>query len=380
MHLSKALTAALATLVAGAAVAVAVTTAAPAGAAAGTGTGYLHTRGNKIIDSTGGDRAADRPQLVRHGDRQQDVPRPVGRAPRGAATSTRWPRSATTPSACRSPTTRSSPARTATGINDYVNPDLIGLTPLQILDKVIAYAGSKGMRIILDRHRPTAAGQSALWYVSATPESTWINDWKSLAQHYANNPTVIGADLHNEPHADGTDPNAHRLLLGLRRHAPRLAAGRRAGRQRDPGGQPQLADLRRGRQLPERRPANVWDNIPATTRTAAGGAATCRRPASSRYGSTWPTGWSTPPHEYGTSVYHQTWFDDPTYPANLPAIWDNYWGYLYKQNIAPIMIGEFGTTLARPAGQAVAEEAHEVHGHRRQRHVVHLLVVEPELR
>ena len=25
------------------------------------------------------------------------------------------------------------------------------------------------------------------------------------------------------------------------------------------------------------------------------------------------------PHEYATSVYHQTWFDDPTYPANMPA-------------------------------------------------------------
>ncbi|MEK8107493.1 cellulase family glycosylhydrolase [Micromonospora sp. M12] len=47
---------------------------------------------------------------------------------------------------------------TASGVNDFVNPDLVGLSPLQILDKVIDYAGSKGMRIILDRHRPTAAG------------------------------------------------------------------------------------------------------------------------------------------------------------------------------------------------------------------------------
>ena len=34
-----------------------------------------------------------------------------------------------------------------------------------------------------------------------------IADWQMLAQHYADNPTVIGADLYNEPHADGTDPN-----------------------------------------------------------------------------------------------------------------------------------------------------------------------------
>ena len=46
------------------------------------------------------------------------------------------------------------PGAAATSINDYVNPDLIGLSPLQILDKVIDYAGTKGMRVILDRHRP----------------------------------------------------------------------------------------------------------------------------------------------------------------------------------------------------------------------------------
>jgi len=32
----------------------------------------------------------------------------------------------------------------------------------------------------------------------------------------------------------------------------------------------------------------------------------------------------------------------------MPAIWDKYWGYLYKQNIAPLMMGEFGSTLANP--------------------------------
>jgi endoglucanase len=55
------------------------------------------------------------------------------------------------------------------------------------------------------------------------------------------------------------------------------------------------------------------------------------------------------PHDYGISVYdHQSWFDttaNPTFPANLPAVWDHFWGYLYKQNIAPILVGEFGSTL-----------------------------------
>lgn len=48
-------------------------------------------------------------------------------------------------------------------------------------------------------------------------------------------------------------------------------------------------------------------------------------------------------HEYPESVYRQPWFDEPSYPANLPAVWDKYWGYLLKENIAPVLIGEFGT-------------------------------------
>jgi endoglucanase len=57
-------------------------------------------------------------------------------------------------------------------------------------------------------------------------------------------------------------------------------------------------------------------------------------------------------HDYGISVYdHQPWFDttaNPTFPANLPAVWDHFWGYLVKQNIAPVLVGEFGSTLADP--------------------------------
>lgn len=53
------------------------------------------------------------------------------------------------------------------------------------------------------------------------------------------------------------------------------------------------------------------------------------------------------PHEYGQSVGAQNWLETTTqtvanYPDNLPAIWDSFWGYIAKQNIAPIWIGEFG--------------------------------------
>jgi len=62
------------------------------------------------------------------------------------------------------------------GIDFSQNPDLQGLSGLQVMDKIIAYCGQIGLRVFLDRHRPDAAGQSELWYTSAYSETRWIND------------------------------------------------------------------------------------------------------------------------------------------------------------------------------------------------------------
>ena len=88
---------------------------------------------------------------------------------------------------------------TPNGIDFSKNPDLVGLSGLQIMDKIIGYASQIGLHIILDHHRSDSGAQSALWYTSAHPESRWISDWQMLARRYQDNPMVIGADLDNEP-------------------------------------------------------------------------------------------------------------------------------------------------------------------------------------
>jgi endoglucanase len=56
------------------------------------------------------------------------------------------------------------------------------------------------------------------------------------------------------------------------------------------------------------------------------------------------------PHDYGPGVYAQPWFSAPDFPDNLPAIWDTHWGYLAKEQLAPVVLGEFG-------GRSVGEDA-----------------------
>lgn len=220
------------------------------------------------------------------------------------------------------------------------NADLQGQDGLGVMDKVIAYAGTVGLRVILDRHRPDTGGQSALWYTSGTPESAWIADWQMLARRYAGNPTVIGADLHNEPHGNG-DP-AQSACWGCGNVAVdwRLAAER--------AGNAILAVNPDWLIFVE----GVECYGPGGVATAAQGA-TCTWWGGDLEGAgTYPVRLDVPgrlvysAHDYPASVYAQTWFSDPSYPANLPAVWNRFWGYLHANDVAPVLLGEFGSRLA----------------------------------
>jgi len=93
--------------------------------------------------------------------------------------------------------------RQYTSIDYRRNPDLRGLTALEVLDRVIAAAGENGLKVIIDHHNNSCTGGqqvNGLWYDSAVSVETFEANWLSLVRRYKGNDTVIGYDLHNEPH------------------------------------------------------------------------------------------------------------------------------------------------------------------------------------
>ena len=111
---------------------------------------------------------------------------------------------------------------------------------MQIMDKIVAYAGEIGLRIILDHHRNDSgpgASPNGLWYDA---QHTEVAVDLRLAD--------AGRALRRQPDGDRRRPaqRAAQRHLG-RRRADRLGGGGRARRQRHRRGQSQLADLRRGR-------------------------------------------------------------------------------------------------------------------------------------
>ena len=335
----------IALAIAGAATAVVLTNGAASAATGGTGTGYLSAQGAHLVDATG---ATVRLTGINWFGMETD-----NKTFHGLWASVTWKSQLDHMAQLGYNTIRVpysddalKAGAVASGVNDYTNPDLVGLSPLQILDKVIEYSGSKGMRILLDRHRPTAAGQSPLWYTAAVTEATWIANMQLLARRYANNPTVIGIDLHNEPHADGTEPAGTGACWGCGDTARdwRLAAER--GGNAVLQANPNWLIVVEGVSCTSGGNANVWDSIPDEPCGWWGGNLTKAKDYPVRLSAQNKLVYSA--HEYAISVYHQAWFDDPTFPANLPAIWDTFFGYLVKQNIAPVLLGEFGSTLADP--------------------------------
>ncbi|ORB29191.1 chitinase [Mycolicibacterium parafortuitum] len=213
------------------------------------------------------------------------------------------------------------------GIDFNKNPDLVGLTPLQIMDKIVAYAGEVGLRVILDHHRSgkgAGPNSNGLWYEGPYTEAAWINDWKMLAQRYANNPTVIGADLHNEPYAGTwggggvTDwaaaaERAGNAVLGVNSNWLIFVEG--------------VAEYQGqhywwGGNLMGVKDRPIVLNVPNRVVYS--------------------------PHDYPNSVYAQPWFQSANFGAALPDKFEQMWGYIYEQNIAPIYLGEFGTRLNDP--------------------------------
>jgi len=213
------------------------------------------------------------------------------------------------------------------GIDFSRNPDLQGLSALQIMDKIVAYAGQVGLRVILDHHRSDSGpgtSPNGLWYDAQHSDAQWVADWQMLAERYAGNPTVIGADLHNEPY------NGNWGSGGPNDWA---AAAERAGNAIG-AVNPNWLIFVEG--IGTYQGQSYWwgGNLMGVK----------DRPIQLDVANKFVYS----AHDYPDSVYAQPWFQGDNFAAGLPAKFDQMWGYIYKQGIAPVYLGEFGTNLVDP--------------------------------
>jgi len=296
-------------------------------ATAATPTGWLHTKGSRILDSTGKDHVVratswfgmETSSCAPHGLWQISLDEGLARIASMGFNTIRLPFS----NECLA-------GSSVTGVDYAKNPVLEGLTPLEVMDAVVARSELYGISVILDRHRPDSAAQSPLWYTSTWSEARWVSDWTMLAKRYAKNPTVIGVDLHNEPRGDACwgcgDPKRDWAAAATRAGNAVLKVN------------PRLLVIVEGVEKQQAGPTTWW----------GGGLADAKKKPITLAVKNQLV-YST--HDYPASVFDQAWFKAKDYPRNLPAVWRASWGYLQESGTAPVLLGEFGTKLETPSDQ-----------------------------
>lgn len=207
------------------------------------------------------------------------------------------------------------------GIDLSLNPDLAGLDGLQILDRIVDYADTIGLRILLDYHRGTPGGgpnENGLWFGNGRTEADVIDEWRAMAERYGDKPAVIGADVINEPHlATWGDGSATDFAAAAARIGDAILSVA-----------PDWLVVVEG--------VAVYDGDPywwgGNLQGAAEHPVPLSRPDKLVYSS----------HDYPPSVHEQPWYTDGT---PLTEVWRKNWGYLVEENIAPVLVGEWGSRL-----------------------------------
>lgn len=263
---------------------------------------------------------------------------------------------------------------------DFVRDDGTEMNSMEIFDVLMKKCKKYGIKALVDVHSPASHNSGHnynLWYYEdsemtaddcATVKEkygdtgakiTW-NDWIDsltwLAEKYSNDDTIIAYDLKNEPHGKrGYDGNVcpdsiarwddtekennwkysaeqcANSILAVNPNALILIEGVEQYPKTEQGVTYDTPD--------------IWD-APADK--------------SPWYGAWWggnlrgvkdhpvtPVSGTSQivysPHDYGPSVYAQTWFDkDFNTQTLLDDYWYDTWAYINDQDIAPLLIGEWG--------------------------------------
>ena len=274
---------------------------------------------------------------------------------------------------------------------DFCHADGSEMNSMEVFDVIMQKCKKYGIKALVDVHSPSSHNSGhnyELWYYEKSSKTAddmatikeekyasnagaqitfddWIDSITWLAKKYSNDDTIIAYDLKNEPHGkrgyDGTtcpsdiakwddsnDTNNWKYasetcansILAVNPNALILIEGIEQYPKTDQGYTFDTPD--------------IW-NAPADQSPWYGAWWGGNLRGVKDYPVTPKSGTSQivySPHDYGPSVYAQTWFDkDFTTQTLLDDYWYDTWAYINDQDIAPLLIGEWGGHMDAGANQ-----------------------------
>ncbi|MBQ5337932.1 MAG: cellulase family glycosylhydrolase [Oscillospiraceae bacterium] len=239
-----------------------------------------------------------------------------------------------------------------------INPDFCeadGKTlknSMEIFDIIMGKLKKYGIKAFIDIHSPhtdNSGHNYNLWYGKAgVTTDVWIDTLVWLADKYKNDDTLLAYDLKNEPHGKGQEGEAAAKWDGSTdENNWAYAATKCADAILDVN--PNALILIEGveQSLSGAQEGDYWgiadrrDNSPYIGAWWGGNFRGAREyPIKPKLGTSQIV---YLPHDYGPSIYAQTWFDkDFTEQTLLDDYWYDTWAYINAEDIAPELIGEWG--------------------------------------
>lgn len=245
-------------------------------------------------------------------------------------------------------------------VNTYANPELKNadgsdMDSREVFDTFVKLCRQNGIKIMMDCHSADANNSGHNYNVWYGPKGfttqDWIDGWTWFVKEYKNDDTIIACDLKNEPHG-------------------KYSTGEEPAAKWDDSKDEcnwQYAASRCGKAILDVNPnlLIMVEGIEETPRAGYDYNSGLQDPNASEdelkyYGGWWGGNLRNAgkypvdlgkyqnqlvysPHDYGPLVYEQTWFKkDFSEKTLLEDVWYDSWFYLQDQDIAPLLIGEWG--------------------------------------
>ncbi len=251
-----------------------------------------------------------------------------------------------------------------------INPDFLDESgvlknSMEIFDVIMAKCKTYGIKVILDVHSPAAHNSGHnynVWYYNEAAGSAdtmaimadgrevttemWQDTLVWIADKYSNDDTIIAYDLKNEPHGKGQEGTAAaKWDDSTDENNWAYAATECALAMLEKN--PNALILIEGVEQSVRNDSFTWgqpdseSNPPYYAAWWGGNLRGVRDYPIDLGEYTNKVVYS--PHDYGPSVYAQTWFNkDFTTQTLLDDYWYDTWAYIVEEDIAPLLIGEWG--------------------------------------
>ena len=238
--------------------------------------------------------------------------------------------------------------------NNAYNTELNSMNSLEIFDYFLALAEENGIKVMPDIHsaETNASGHNVnLWYTDKVKVNDYYHALEWMAARYKDNDTIIAFDLKNEPHGKPYEGDGAAIWNDSKKannwkYVAETAAAKVLAKN------PNVLILVEGIEI---YPIDIKKNKDYSSKNDKdyyfnwwGG--------NLRGVADYPVDFGKyqdklvySPHDYGPTVYEQPWFEGKyTYDSLMKDCWHDNWFYIYEENIAPLLIGEWGGFMREP--------------------------------